>query len=54
LYTSHDFVQNFQEEFFRIEKEKFDNKKDLTNKKANVITRNYPLKAEELRKKTKT
>jgi len=50
LYTSHDFVQNFPGRVFELEKEKFDNKKDLTNKKANVITRNYPLKAEELRK----
>jgi 16S rRNA G966 N2-methylase RsmD len=53
LYTSAELVKGFPGRIFKIENEKPDFKKVLPDQKANVITRNYPLKPEELRKKLK-
>ncbi len=57
LYTSTELIQNFPGRIFKItRKVKPDPKalKELFSEgKANVITRNYPLTAEELKKKTK-
>jgi len=52
LYTSNVFQQKFPGRVFKINQLKFD-EKNFTSKKANVITRNYPLSAEELKKKLK-
>jgi hypothetical protein len=52
LYTSARFKENFPGRIFEIHQPEF-KWKDYKEKKANVITRNYPLKAEELKKKLK-
>jgi THUMP domain-like len=57
LYTSNEFLTDFPGRIFKIEKiTKADSKfvhALLPDKKANVITRNYPLSAEALKKKLK-
>jgi 16S rRNA G966 N2-methylase RsmD len=56
LYTSGELVRDFPGKVFRIEVLDPDSKileKLLPNRQVNVITRNYPLKAEELKKKLK-
>jgi 16S rRNA G966 N2-methylase RsmD len=57
LYTSKDLIQNFPGRIFKIIRSvKPDTKilkETFPESKANVITRNYPLTAEELKKKTK-
>jgi len=50
FYTSHLLKENFPGRIFKIDQLEFDTK-SFAEKKANVVTRNYPLKAEELRKK---
>jgi alpha-glucuronidase len=56
LYTSTDLVQNFPGRIFKIISEVKPEKKSLgeffPEGKANVITRNYPLSVDELKKKT--
>lgn len=52
FYTSNLLNENFPGRIFRIDQLEFD-RKNFTEKKANVITRNYPLSAEELKKKLK-
>jgi len=52
FYTSNLFKENFPGRIFKIDQLEFD-VKNFVEKKANVITRNYPLTAEELRKKLK-
>ncbi len=52
FYTSSLFKENFPGRIFKIDEVDFD-PKNFAEKKANVITRNYPLKAEELKKKLK-
>jgi len=52
FYTSILLKENFPGRIFKINQLEFDTK-GLGEKKANVITRNYPLKAEELKKKLK-
>lgn len=56
LYTSEQFIDNFPGRAFQIESFlKFDPKKILASfedGKANIITRNYPLRVDEIRKKT--
>ncbi len=54
LYTSHQFVENFPGRVFKIEcvnPKENDLKKCFSDGKANVATRNYPLSADELKKK---
>jgi hypothetical protein len=54
LYTSHQFVENFLGRVFKIEcvnPKENDVKKYFADSKANVATRNYPLNADELKKK---
>lgn len=54
LYTSHQFVENFSGRVFKIEcvnAKENDLKKYFSDGKANVATRNYPLSADELKKK---
>lgn len=51
LYTSSQLVNEFPGRIFKIENLKPDFRKDLANQKANVLTRNYPLSPEEIRKK---
>ena len=56
LYTSSELVSGFPGKTFRIEVLDPDTKElkqRLTNQQVNVMTRNYPLKAEELKKKLK-
>jgi hypothetical protein len=57
LYTSNDLLSNFPGRIFRvIEQVKPDAstlKKYFTDGRANIITRNYPLSVDEVRKKTK-
>lgn len=57
LYTSYELVPNFPGRIFRIEKivkpDAGSVHELLVDKKANVLTRNYPLKPEELKKKLK-
>jgi len=56
LYTSSQLVSGFPGKTFRIEVLDPDTKEirqRLTNQQVNVMTRNYPLKAEELKKKLK-
>ena len=50
FYTSNLLKENFPGRIFKIDQLDFDAKR-FAEKKANVITRNYPVKAEELRKK---
>lgn len=52
LYTSSSVKMDFPGRVFKIEQPTFD-PKSIPGGKANVITRNYPLKAEELKKKLK-
>lgn len=52
LYTSNQLNEKFPGRIFKIDQMEFD-RKHFPEKKANVITRNYPLGAEELRKKLK-
>ncbi len=52
FYTSSSLIKNFPGRVFKIEQIEF-NAKNFPEKKANVITRNYPIKAEELKKKLK-
>ena len=52
FYTSTIFKEDFPGRIFRIDQVEFD-PKSLLKRKANVITRNYPLTAEELKKKLK-
>jgi len=52
LYTSSVLEQNFPGRSFQINQLKFDYR-NYPSKKANVITRNYPLSSEELKKKMK-
>lgn len=52
LYTSNDFLKEFPGRIFEVEQLSFA-AKSLPEKKANVITRNYPLSPEELKKKLK-
>jgi hypothetical protein len=52
FYTSTLLRENFPGRIFEIDQLEFD-AKSFIEKKANVITRNYPLKAEELKKKLK-
>jgi 16S rRNA G966 N2-methylase RsmD len=51
LYTSSELIKDFPGRIFEIENVKPDFKKELPDQKANVLTRNYPLKPDELRKK---
>jgi hypothetical protein len=54
LYTSHQLVENFPGRVFEIEcvnPKENDVKKFFADSKANVATRNYPLSADELKKK---
>jgi 16S rRNA G966 N2-methylase RsmD len=56
LYTSHKLVQNFPGRIFQVESKNPNEsilKKLLPEGKANVVTRNYPLSPEELKKKLK-
>ncbi len=56
LYTSHELVENFPGRVFKIEMvnpKESDLKKYFPYGKANVATRNYPLSADELKKKLK-
>lgn len=57
IYTSKEFIQNFPGRIFKMIRFVKPNakilKKIFPEGKANVITRNYPLTAEELKKKTK-
>ena len=56
LYTSHSLIKNFPGRVFKIEKINptvSDIKKYLPDGKANIVTRNYPLSVEELKKKMK-
>lgn len=56
LYTSHQLVDNFPGRVFKIEitnPKENDLKKFFPERKANVATRNYPLSADELKKKLK-
>ncbi len=56
LYTSHSLIRNFPGRVFKIEKAnptEAELKKYLPDGKANVVTRNYPISAEELKKKLK-
>lgn len=53
LYTSEKKVENFPGRIFQIESFKPDLKKDFGGKQMNVISRNYPLRPEEVRKKFK-
>jgi hypothetical protein len=52
FYTSNRLEENFPGRIFKIDQIAF-NPKNFLEKKANVITRNYPLRADELRKKLK-
>ncbi len=52
LYTSNLLQSDFPGRVFKIENQKLD-VKDLVGEKANIITRNYPLKPEEIKKKFK-
>jgi len=52
FYTSILLKENFPGRVFKIDRLEFD-AKSFAEKKANVVTRNYPLKAEELKKKLK-
>ena len=52
FYTSTLLKENFPGRIFKINQLEFESK-TFAEKKANVITRNYPLKAEELKKKLK-
>jgi hypothetical protein len=52
LYSSDLLVENFPGRIFKIEKMDFD-RKNLNDNQANIITRNYSLKPEELKKKLK-
>jgi 16S rRNA G966 N2-methylase RsmD len=52
LYTSSEKVENFPGRVFRVDDWKFDSK-NIPDQKANVLTRNYPIDAEALRKKLK-
>jgi 16S rRNA G966 N2-methylase RsmD len=52
FYTSTILKEDFPGRIFRIDQVEFD-PKSLVERKANVITRNYPLTAEELKKKLK-
>ncbi|MBS1682314.1 MAG: class I SAM-dependent methyltransferase [Bacteroidetes bacterium] len=52
LYTSNVLVENFPGRIFQILNPKFD-LKNIDGRKANIITRNYPLKPEVLKKKFK-
>jgi hypothetical protein len=52
FYTSTSFKEGFPGRVFKIEQLEFD-AKNSAEKKANVITRNYPLTAEELKRKLK-
>jgi hypothetical protein len=52
FYTSNLFKENFPGRVFKIDQLEFE-AKNFAEKKANVITRNYPLNAEELKKKLK-
>jgi hypothetical protein len=56
LYTSESFIEDFPGRIFQITSYlKFDPKKILTSfeeGKANILTRNYPLRVEEIRKQT--
>jgi hypothetical protein len=52
LYTSNDLMVEFPGRIFEIEQLIFD-PKSLAENKANVITRNYPLTPDELKKKSK-
>ncbi len=53
FYTSSELVKDFPGRIFKVEIEKPDFRKDLPDEKANVLTRNYPLTPEALRKKLK-
>lgn len=57
LYTSNDFVQNFPGRIFKVlhlvKADSTELKEIFPEGKANVMTRNYPLSPEELKKKTK-
>lgn len=58
LYTSEEFIKDFPGRIFSVNKISSLNKKDLKNNlttisQANVLTRNFPLKAEELKNKLK-
>jgi len=52
FYSSDDLHFDFPGRIFKIDQHEF-KAKNFADKKANVITRNYPLKAEELKKKLK-
>jgi hypothetical protein len=52
LYTSTEKVENFPGRVFKIAELNVDQKK-MAHQKANVVTRNYPLSSEELKKKLK-
>jgi len=52
FYTSSLVKENFPGRVFKIDQLEFD-PKNFPERKANVVTRNYPLKAEELKKKLK-
>jgi hypothetical protein len=52
FYTSNLLNESFPGRIFKIDQLEFD-RKNFLEKKANVITRNYPLSAEELKKKLK-
>jgi hypothetical protein len=51
LYTSSQMLNDFPGRIFKIENLKPDLKKELPDQKVNVLTRNYPLTPEEIKKK---
>lgn len=53
LYTSSLLVNDFPGRIFKIENPSPDLRKDLPNQKVNVVTRNFPLTPDEIRKKWK-